>query len=120
MAAIISEKFRIFNAKQFLESLSEASATNMYFFVGRPQKWYAYLEIYNVSGTFAVGETVTGGGLSGTVQEVHPNSLLIATTNATAAPAAGMVESQPLWQNPPLRQSPAFEADPRLCGRARP
>ena len=89
MAAIISEKFRIFNAKQFLESLSEASATNMYFFVGRPQKWYAYLEIYNVSGTFQVGETVTGGGLSGTVQEVHADSLLIATTNATAAPAAG-------------------------------
>ena len=89
MAAIISEKFRIFNAKQFLESLSEASATNMYFFVGRPQKWYAYLEIYNVSGTFAVGETVTGGGLSGTVQEVHPNSLLLAVNNATSAPASG-------------------------------
>ena len=89
MAAIISEKFRIFNAKQFLESLSEASATNMYFFVGRPQKWYAYLEIYNVSGTFQVGETVTGGGLSGTVQEVHANSLLVSTNNATAAPAAG-------------------------------
>ena len=89
MAAIISEKFRIFNAKQFLESLSEASATNMYFFVGRPQKWYAYLEIYNVSGTFAVGETVTGGGLSGTVQEVHPNSLLLAVVNATSAPASG-------------------------------
>ena len=89
MAAIISEKFRIFNAKQFLESLSEASATNMYFFVGRPQKWYAYLEIYNVSGTFQVGETVTGGGLSGTVQEVHPNSLLLAVTNATSAPASG-------------------------------
>jgi len=89
MAAIISEKFRIFNAKQFLESLSEASATNMYFFVGRPQKWYAYLEIYNVSGTFQVGETVTGGGLSGTVQEVHTNSLLLAVTNATSAPASG-------------------------------
>ena len=89
MAAIISEKFRIFNAKQFLESLSEASATNMYFFVGRPQKWYAYLEIYNVSGTFQVGETVTGGGLSGTVQEVHANSLLLAVVNATSAPAAG-------------------------------
>ena len=89
MAAIISEKFRIFNAKQFLESLSEASATNMYFFVGRPQKWYAYLEIYNVSGTFQVGETVTGGGLSGTVQEVHPNSLLLAVTNATSAPTSG-------------------------------
>lgn len=89
MAAIISEKFRIFNAKQFLESLSEASPTNMYFFVGRPQKWYAYLEIYNVSGTFQVGETVTGGGLSGTVQEVHPNSLLLAVVNATSAPASG-------------------------------
>ena len=89
MAAIISEKFRIFNAKQFLESLSEASATNMYFFVGRPQKWYAYLEIYNVSGTFQVGETVTGGGLSGTVQEVNPNSLLLAVNNATSAPASG-------------------------------
>ena len=89
MAAIISEKFRIFNAKQFLESLSEASATNMYFFVGRPQKWYAYLEIYNVSGTFQVGETVTGGGLSGTVQEVNPNSLLLAVVNATSAPASG-------------------------------
>ena len=89
MAAIISEKFRIFNAKQFLESLSEASATNMYFFVGRPQKWYAYLEIYNITGTFQVGETVTGGGLSGTVQEVHPNSLLLAVVNATSAPASG-------------------------------
>ena len=89
MAAIISEKFRIFNAKQFLESLSEASATNMYFFVGRPQKWYAYLEIYNVSGTFQVGETVTGGGLSGTVQEVNSNSLLLAVNNATSAPASG-------------------------------
>ena len=91
MAAIISEKFRIFNAKQFLESLDEASPTNMYFFVGRPQKWYSYLEIYNVSGTFQVGETVTGGGLSGTVQEVHPNSLLLAVTNTTAAPTTGSV-----------------------------
>ena len=34
------------------------------------------------------GETVTGGGLSGTVQEVHANSLLLAVVNATSAPAA--------------------------------
>ena len=51
MAAIISDKFRIFNAKQFLESLSEgatdtsADRSRMYFFVGRPQPWKAYLEI---------------------------------------------------------------------------
>tara|TARA_B100001173_G_scaffold291706_1_gene283309 strand:- start:283 stop:1989 length:1707 start_codon:yes stop_codon:yes gene_type:complete len=89
MAAIISEKFRIFNAKQFLESLSEASATNMYFFVGRPQKWYGYLEIYNQSGTFQVGETITGGGLTATINEIHTNSLLVTATTTTAAPAAG-------------------------------
>ena len=89
MAAIISEKFRIFNAKQFLESLSEAAATNMYFFVGRPQKWYGYLEIYNQSGTFQVGETITGGGLTATINEVHTNSLLVTATTTTAAPAAG-------------------------------
>ena len=89
MAAIISEKFRIFNAKQFLESLSEAAPTNMYFFVGRPQKWYGYLEIYNQSGTFQVGETITGGGLTATINEVHTNSLLVTATTTTAAPAAG-------------------------------
>ena len=56
MAAIISEKFRIFNAKQFLESLGEgaddasADRTRMYFFVGRSTKWNGYLEIFNVSG----------------------------------------------------------------------
>ena len=88
MAAIISEKFRIFNAKQFLESLSEAAATNMYFFVGRPQKWYGYLEIYNQSGTFQVGETITGGGLTATINEIHTNSLLVTATTTTAAPAA--------------------------------
>ncbi len=89
MAAIISEKFRIFNAKQFRESLNEAAGTNMYFFVGRPQKWYGYLEIYNVSGTFQVGEQITGGGLTATINEVHSNSLLVTATTTTAAPAAG-------------------------------
>ena len=74
MAAIISEKFRIFNAKQFLESLSEGATgteatsderTKSYFFVGRPQRWNAYLEIYSVVGNFSLGETVyvTGSGI---------------------------------------------------------
>ena len=61
----------------------------MYFFVGRPQAWYGYLEIYNVVGTFQVGETITGGGLTATVNEVHTNSLLVTATTTTAAPAAG-------------------------------
>ena len=39
MAAIITNKFRIHNAEQFKEGFSEASATNMYLFIGRPQSW---------------------------------------------------------------------------------
>lgn len=39
MAAIITNKFRIHNAEQFKEGFSEAAATNMYLFIGRPQSW---------------------------------------------------------------------------------
>ena len=104
MAAIISEKFRIFNAKQFLESLSEGSGdtdadrSRMYFFVGRPQEWKAYVEVYGVSSTaFSVGEEVYVGAnlgaatFRGTVSEVYPNSLLLTSIGPTvsAAPSAG-------------------------------
>jgi preprotein translocase subunit YajC len=99
MAAIISEKFRIFNAKQFLESLSEGSGdqdsnrSKIYFFVGRPQAWKTYLEIYAPSSTsFQVGETVTAaGGFSGTVSEVYPSSLLLTGVSPSASIAAGAV-----------------------------
>jgi hypothetical protein len=109
MAAIISEKFRIFNAKQFLESLSEGDTsteatsnerTKSYFFVGRPQRWNAYLEIYSTVGTFQVGEQiyVTGSGITlenssfkATVEAVYPNSLLLSNVfpNITAVPGIG-------------------------------
>ena len=109
MAAIISEKFRIFNAKQFLESLSEGATgteatseerTKSYFFVGRPQKWNAYLEIYSVVGTFSLGETVyvTGSGVTAanssfraTVEAVYPNSVLLSGVfpNIAAVPGIG-------------------------------
>ena len=69
MAAIISDKFRIFNAKQFLESLTEGSSetdpdrSRMYFFVGRPQPWKAYLEVYSKNATsFTVGDEVYDAG----------------------------------------------------------
>ena len=39
MAAIITSKFRIHNAESFKEGFSEASATNMYLGIGRPQPW---------------------------------------------------------------------------------
>ncbi len=41
MPALISEQFRIHNAQQFEEAFSETAATNMYFFMGRPQTWDA-------------------------------------------------------------------------------
>ena len=109
MAAIISEKFRIFNAKQFLESLSEGQTadeatsderTKSYFFVGRPQRWNAYLEVYSVVGTFSLGETVyvTGSGITAanspfraTVEAVYPNSILLSGVfpNIAAVPGIG-------------------------------
>ena len=109
MAAIISEKFRIFNAKQFLESLSEGATgteatssdrTKSYFFVGRPQKWSAYLEIYAVVGSFQVGEQiyVTGSGITlanssfkATVEAVYPNNILVSNVfpNIAAIPGIG-------------------------------
>ena len=95
MAAIISDKFRIFNAKQFLSSLgddafdsqsnllagTDSERSRMYFFVGRPQRWDAYLEIYSKSATsFQVGEEVTVGGgttFRATVRAVAENALLL-------------------------------------------
>jgi len=89
MAAIISDKFRIFNAKQFLESLTEgatdtsAERSRMYFFVGRPQPWKAYLEVYSKSPTnFTVGNEVFIGtygstAFRATVSAVYDSALLL-------------------------------------------
>ena len=95
MAAIISEKFRIFNAKQFLESLGEAAPTNMYFFVGRPTSWYSYVEISNPTGTWDTTNTIDGGPFDGaSVVAIYDNSLLLSTTASTAAPTAGSTLTQ--------------------------
>ena len=114
MSAIISEKFRIFNAKQFLESIGSEDANGtitgdrnkMYFFVGRPQRWNAYLEIYN-KGTVAmtVGREVyvslAPDGLTSytygttpfraTVEAVFDNSVVLSSVfpSVTSAPLAG-------------------------------
>ena len=39
MAAIITNKFRIHNAEQYIEAFSESAGTNIYLFIGRPQAW---------------------------------------------------------------------------------
>ena len=104
MAAIISEKFRIFNATQFLESLSEGASqtdpdrTRMYFFVGRPQQWDAYVEIYNANSTaFVAGNEVYVGSnygtatWKGTIRAVTENSLLVygVGPSVTSTPSVG-------------------------------
>jgi len=106
MAAIISEKFRIFNAKQFLESLSEPSGgsdtslerTRSYFFVGRPQKWFAYLELYAPNATaFTVGEfayvgtNLASATFKAKVAAVYPSSILLQDVlpTITSSPALG-------------------------------
>ena len=100
MPAIISEKFRIFNAKQFIESFSEGAddsdtaRTMSYFFVGRPQRWDVYLEYHSKTSTsVSVGDTVFVGPNStfgnatwqGIVREVNPNSLMLHTIGPTVA-----------------------------------
>ena len=106
MAAIISDKFRIFNAKQFLESLVEGGSatdperTRMYFFVGRPQPWRAYLEIYSKSPStsFTVGDEVyvgTYGSTSfrATIAAVYDSALLLTdvfgSNGVNSAPTTG-------------------------------
>ncbi len=105
MAAIISDKFRIFNARQFLESLSEgatdtsAERSRMYFFVGRPQPWKAYLEVYaKDGGTFTVGNEVYVGtygstAFRATVAAVYDSALLLTdvfgSSGTASTPALG-------------------------------
>lgn len=101
MPAIISEKFRIFNAKQFIESLSEGTPsgsggdsstdrTRLYFFLGRPQLWKGFIEIYNQNSVaFTVGMTVTNGSFTAVVSEVYPNSLLVTGMTVGVNPTVG-------------------------------
>ena len=103
MAAIISDKFRIFNAKQFLESLTEgatdtsAESSRMYFFVGRPQPWKAYLEVYGQSGgNFTVGNEIYVGtygstAFRATIAGVYDTALLLSDVfpNTTSTPTLG-------------------------------
>ena len=106
MAAIISDKFRIFNAGQFLESLSEGSSdtgeerTRMYFFVGRSQRWDSFLEIYSNNATaFVVGQEVYVGSsyaaatFKAKIRAVNPDSLLLydVLPSPTASPAIGSI-----------------------------
>jgi hypothetical protein len=113
MAAIISDKFRIYNAQQFLTSLGddyyddntlqlqsgpEDEISKMYFFVGRPQRWDAYLEIYNVNTIgFEIDDFVYTGTsfasatFKASVRRINENSLILSNVGPalSSAPAIG-------------------------------
>jgi len=90
MSAIISDKFRIFNAHQFLESITEGSSdtdsnrSRMYFFVGRSERWDSVLEIYNKNATsfqkddqVFIGTDLATATFKATVRSVSQNSLFL-------------------------------------------
>ena len=113
MAAIISDKFRIYNAQRFLSALGddyyddetlqlqsgpEDEVSRMYFFVGRPQRWDAYLEIYNANNTaFVVNDFVYVGAsfasatFKASVKRVNENSLILSNIGplVSSAPTIG-------------------------------
>lgn len=104
MTAIISDNFRIFNARQFLESLSEGSTdtgtdrSRMYFFVGRPQEWDSFIEIFNVSGAafspghdVYVGTTYASASFKAKVKSVSDQSLTLYNVVASVTPPPGSV-----------------------------
>jgi hypothetical protein len=100
--AIISEKFRIFNVKQFVESFSEgasdssADRTRMYFFVGAPRPWRAYMEIYWQGTTaFVANQGITVGTFSGTISEVTPYALYFSSASGTPTAGGSLVASNP-------------------------
>ena len=39
MPTLVTTKFKIHNAEQFVEALSETSATNLYLFIGSVKPW---------------------------------------------------------------------------------
>lgn len=110
MSAIISDKFRIFNAENFLQAIGtdfyDTEGTlqpgddavlnderhRMYFFVGRPQPWYALLEIYSRvdAGTgwdgIAFGDTVevgAGPDFEAAVVAVYEDYVLLQNVTGT-------------------------------------
>lgn len=114
MSPKISDKFRIYNAEQFLSALgddyynevddfvagpySQVERDNMYFFVGRPQNWGSTLEIYNQDALdFQVGEDVFVGadlataeasGFAARVTAVYEYTLLLEDIRGVSATAS--------------------------------
>ena len=76
---------------------SGTQRTRLYF-IGRPQEWRAYLELYAINNTFQVGEIVyqgtsypAGATVYGTVEKVFPNSVLLSGVNGASGQNSNFV-----------------------------
>ena len=93
MAAIITNKFRINNAEQFVESFSETASETYYLFIGRAHSWasdadvqgntiadWAQLRFTGTLNTDVDGETMRFKDLEGTNSDLdHKNNFAFPT-----------------------------------------
>lgn len=76
--ALITDKFRVYNAKQFLESFDEASSTNHFFFVGKSSNWESLIEYFAYDNNNGTDDIQVGDSLSIQTLNGYPT-----TTHAT-------------------------------------
>lgn len=62
MAGLVPRRFRVLQAQQFLEGLSEAAPTNYYFFIGKPQPFANAIPITGTVKTTSSSNTIVGQG----------------------------------------------------------
>ena len=54
MPNLVTKKFKIHNAEQFVESLSEIDATTLFFFVGKVDLWENEANVPPLTDSFAL------------------------------------------------------------------
>jgi hypothetical protein len=68
MPSLVPRRFRVLQAQQFLESLSEAAPTRYYFYIGRPQPFANAVPITGTVKTSTGSNTIVGQGTYFTTQ----------------------------------------------------
>jgi len=122
MPALITDKFRVYNAKQFLESFDEngagADSTKHFFFVGRSKSWLTLVEYYNLAtGTPTEGDTFTVAGVAGTgvVESVFEGGFLASgfdPSSSSVAGVFGVAITSAGWTANVVKFRPASEDEP--------
>jgi hypothetical protein len=62
MPSLVPRRFRVLQAQQFIESLSEAAPTRYYFYIGKPQPYANAIPIRGTVKTTTTSNTIVGQG----------------------------------------------------------